>query len=47
MRSRTGPSSVGYFPEQFRDLHVQHLASFFRELQDSLAHWAAPPAKRR
>ncbi len=45
------PSGAGYalenrtivgrvFPEQFRDLHVQHLASFFRQLQDSLAHWA-------
>ena len=45
------PSGAGYalenrtivgrvFPEQFRDLHVQHLASFFRELQDSLAYWA-------
>ena len=46
-----GPSGAGYalenrtivarvFPEQFRDLHVQHLAFFFRELQDSLACWA-------
>jgi len=45
------PSGAGYalenrtivgrvFPEQFRDLHVQHLAWFFRELQDSLATWA-------
>ena len=45
------PSGAGYalenriivcrvFPDQFRDLHVQHLAWFFRELQDSLAHWA-------
>lgn len=45
------PSGAGYalenrlivsraFPEQFRDLRVQHLASFFRALQDSLAHWA-------
>ncbi|EXI85323.1 MAG: hypothetical protein AW11_03646 [Candidatus Accumulibacter regalis] len=45
------PSGAGYalenrtivgrvFPEQFRDLNVQHLASFFRELQDALAHWA-------
>ncbi len=45
------PSGAGYalenrtivgrvFPEQFRDLHVQHLASFFRDLQDSLAYWA-------
>jgi len=46
------PSGAGYslenrtiigrvFPEQFRDLHVEHLASFFRTLQDSLAYWAA------
>jgi hypothetical protein len=52
------PSGAGYalenrtivgrvFPEQFRDLHVQHLASFFRELQDSLAYWAPRPARRR
>ncbi|SBT10081.1 conserved hypothetical protein [Candidatus Accumulibacter aalborgensis] len=45
------PSGAGYalenrtivgrvFPEQFRDLHVQHLAWFFREVQDSLAYWA-------
>ncbi|WP_291992472.1 circularly permuted type 2 ATP-grasp protein [Candidatus Accumulibacter sp. ACC003] len=45
------PSGAGYalenrtivgraFPEQFRDLRVQHLASFFRELQNALAHWA-------
>jgi uncharacterized circularly permuted ATP-grasp superfamily protein/uncharacterized alpha-E superfamily protein len=45
------PSGAGYalenrlivsraFPEQFRDLRVQHLASFFRALQESLAHWA-------
>lgn len=45
------PSGAGYalenrlivsrvFPEQFRDLGVQHLADFFRRLQDSLAHWA-------
>jgi uncharacterized alpha-E superfamily protein len=33
------------FPEQFRDLHVQHLASFFRQLQDSLAYWAAPASE--
>jgi uncharacterized alpha-E superfamily protein len=50
------PSGAGYalenrtiigrvFPEQFRDLHVQHLASFFRELQDSLAYWAAPASE--
>jgi uncharacterized circularly permuted ATP-grasp superfamily protein/uncharacterized alpha-E superfamily protein len=45
------PSGAGYalenrlvisrqFPELFRDLKVQHLASFFRTLQESLAHWA-------
>lgn len=45
------PSGAGYalenrtivgrlFPEQFRDLRVQHLAWFFRELQESLAGWA-------
>ncbi|MFZ4535451.1 circularly permuted type 2 ATP-grasp protein [Propionivibrio sp.] len=45
------PSGAGYalenriivsrvFPEQFRDLGVQHLASFFSALRDSLAHWA-------
>jgi uncharacterized circularly permuted ATP-grasp superfamily protein/uncharacterized alpha-E superfamily protein len=28
------------FPELFRDMRVQHLAYFFRALQDSLAHWA-------
>ena len=42
------PSGAGYalenrlivsrvFPEMFRDLHVQHLADFFRDLQDGLA----------
>ncbi|MGB0126584.1 MAG: circularly permuted type 2 ATP-grasp protein, partial [Rhodocyclaceae bacterium] len=45
------PSGAGYalenrlvisraFPDLFRDLKVHHLASFFRTLQDSLAHWA-------
>ncbi|WP_301103334.1 circularly permuted type 2 ATP-grasp protein [Propionivibrio sp.] len=45
------PSGAGYalenriivsrvFPEQFRDLGVQHLADFFRALQDNLAHLA-------
>lgn len=45
------PSGAGYalenrlivsrvFPELFRDMQVQHLAVFFRELQESLAHWA-------
>lgn len=45
------PSGAGYalenrliisrvFPELFRDQRVQHLASFFRALQDGLASWA-------
>ena len=45
------PSGAGYalenrivisraFPELFRDLKIQHLASFFATLRDSLAHWA-------
>ncbi|WP_153117321.1 circularly permuted type 2 ATP-grasp protein [Rhodocyclus tenuis] len=45
------PSGAGYalanrqivsrvFPEAFRDLKVQSLGTFFRALQDSLAHWA-------
>ncbi|MDD5296488.1 MAG: circularly permuted type 2 ATP-grasp protein [Rhodocyclaceae bacterium] len=45
------PSGAGYalenrlilsrvFPELFRDLRVQHLASFFHTLQESLSHWA-------
>jgi uncharacterized circularly permuted ATP-grasp superfamily protein/uncharacterized alpha-E superfamily protein len=45
------PSGTGYalenrlivsrvFPEQFRDMNVQHLAAFFHSLQASLAHWA-------
>lgn len=45
------PSGAGYalenrivisraFPELFNDLKVQHLASFFATLRDSLAHWA-------
>jgi len=45
------PSGAGYalenrlivsrvFPELFRDLGVQHLAAFFRSLQDGLAQWA-------
>ncbi len=52
------PSGAGYalenrlvvsrvFPDMFRDLHVQHLASFFAALRDSLLRWAprsdAPP----
>jgi uncharacterized circularly permuted ATP-grasp superfamily protein/uncharacterized alpha-E superfamily protein len=51
------PSGAGYalenrlivsrvFPEQFRDLGVQHLASFFRALQDGLAQWAPHEAGR-
>jgi uncharacterized circularly permuted ATP-grasp superfamily protein/uncharacterized alpha-E superfamily protein len=45
------PSGAGYalenrliisrvFPDLFRDLRVQHLASFFHTLQESLSHWA-------
>lgn len=45
------PSGAGYalenrliisrvFPDLFRDLKVQHLASFFAALRDSLARWA-------
>ncbi|HEY6722207.1 MAG TPA: circularly permuted type 2 ATP-grasp protein [Burkholderiales bacterium] len=45
------PSGAGYalenrivisraFPELFRDMKVQRLASFFATLRDSLAHWA-------
>lgn len=45
------PSGAGYalenrliisrvFPDLFHDLKVQHLASFFAALRDSLAHWA-------
>ncbi len=45
------PSGAGYalenrlvvsrvFPELFRDLHVQHLASFFSNLRESLLRWA-------
>ena len=52
IRDRTqSPSGAGYalenriivsrvFPEQFRDMGVQHLASFFRSVRDSLSHWA-------
>ncbi len=50
------PSGAGYalenrlivsrvFPEQFRDLGVQHLAAYFSRLQDSLAHWAPHDSK--
>jgi uncharacterized circularly permuted ATP-grasp superfamily protein/uncharacterized alpha-E superfamily protein len=45
------PLGVGYalenrliisrlFPDLFRDLKVEHLATFFATLRDSLAHWA-------
>lgn len=45
------PSGAGYalenrlvvsrvFPEMFRELQVQHLASFFATMRDSLLHWA-------
>lgn len=45
------PSGAGYalenrlvvsrvFPQLFHDLHVQHLASFFAQLRDSLLRWA-------
>ncbi len=45
------PSGSGYalenrlvvsrvFPQMFRDLHVQHLATFFDALRASLLHWA-------
>jgi len=45
------PSGAGYalenrlvvsrvFPQMFRDLHVQHLASFFGSLRESLLRWA-------
>ncbi|MBK8402385.1 circularly permuted type 2 ATP-grasp protein [Propionivibrio sp.] len=57
IRDRTqSPSGAGYalenriivsrvFPEQFRDMGVQHLASFFRSLRDSLTHWAPHEGK--
>jgi uncharacterized circularly permuted ATP-grasp superfamily protein/uncharacterized alpha-E superfamily protein len=49
------PSGAGYalenrlvvsrvFPQMFSDLHVQHLASFFAAVRDSLLHWAPRPA---
>ena len=52
MADRTqSPSGAGYalenrlivsriFPELFRDLHVEHLASFFATLRDALLHFA-------
>lgn len=57
IRDRTqSPSGAGYalenriivsrvFPEQYRDMGVQHLASFFRSLRDSLSHWAPHDGK--
>ncbi|MDP9109902.1 MAG: circularly permuted type 2 ATP-grasp protein [Pseudomonadota bacterium] len=52
------PSGAGYalenrivisraFPELFRDMRVQHLASFFTTLRDSLAHWGRRCAANR
>jgi len=49
------PSGAGYalenrlvvsrvFPQMFADLNVQHLASFFAGVRDSLLHWAPRPA---
>jgi uncharacterized circularly permuted ATP-grasp superfamily protein/uncharacterized alpha-E superfamily protein len=49
------PSGAGYalenrlvvsrvFPQMFSDLNVQHLASFFAGVRDSLLHWAPKPA---
>jgi uncharacterized circularly permuted ATP-grasp superfamily protein/uncharacterized alpha-E superfamily protein len=49
------PSGAGYalenrlvvsrvFPQMFNDLNVQHLASYFAGLRDSLLHWAPRPA---
>jgi uncharacterized circularly permuted ATP-grasp superfamily protein/uncharacterized alpha-E superfamily protein len=49
------PSGAGYalenrlvvsrvFPQMFSELNVQHLASFFAGLRDSLLHWAPKPA---
>jgi len=49
------PSGAGYalenrlvvsrvFPQMFSDLHVQHLASYFAAVRDSLLHWAPRPA---
>ncbi|HEY4067386.1 MAG TPA: circularly permuted type 2 ATP-grasp protein [Burkholderiaceae bacterium] len=48
------PSGAGYalenrlvvsrvFPQMFSDLHVQHLASYFAAVRDSLLHWAPKP----
>jgi uncharacterized circularly permuted ATP-grasp superfamily protein/uncharacterized alpha-E superfamily protein len=52
------PSGAGYalenrlvvsrvFPQMFRDLHVQHLASFFEALRSSLLRWAPREAGER
>jgi len=49
------PSGAGYalenrlvvsrvFPQTFSDLHVQHLASFFAAVRDSVLHYAPKPA---
>jgi len=49
------PSGAGYalenrlvvsrvFPQTFSDLHVQHLASFFAALRDSVLHFAPKPS---
>ena len=49
------PSGAGYalenrlvvsrvFPQMFADLNVQHLASFFAGVRDSLLHWAPRPS---
>src|SRR5436189_3221829 len=50
------PSGAGYalenrlvvsrvFPQMFRELHVERLASFFAALRDSLLRWAPRPDK--
>ena len=52
------PSGAGYalenrlvvsrvFPQMFRELHVQHLASFFDALRESLLRWAPKDAADR
>jgi uncharacterized circularly permuted ATP-grasp superfamily protein/uncharacterized alpha-E superfamily protein len=52
------PSGAGYalenrvvisraFPELFRDLKIQHLASFFATLRDSLIHWGRQCAAKQ
>lgn len=55
VRDRTqAPSGAGYalenrlvisrvFPQMFAELEVQHLASFFAGVRDSLRHWAPKP----